>query len=196
VSLELFNTLATFGTFLVIAATAVAALFQLRHMRSANLIEAYNEVQVTFQSDAFREGQHFVLTELPERWHDPAFRYQLITPTARTAEGQTLIGKINAVGNFWEQCGLLLKLGLLDRNMILDTYWGNAVSAWERLLPVTAAFRRSSGDAIWENFEYFVVLAKDWEASHPDGNYPPGVRRIPVPDDLREADEQYAASLK
>ncbi len=32
-SLELFNSLATFGTFLVISATAIAALYQLRHAR-------------------------------------------------------------------------------------------------------------------------------------------------------------------
>jgi hypothetical protein len=52
-SLELFNSLATFGTFLVIAGTAIAAIVQLRHARSGNQIEALAEL---------REG-----TETPER---------------------------------------------------------------------------------------------------------------------------------
>jgi hypothetical protein len=44
-SLEVVNTLATFGTFVVIAATAIAALVQLRHARSSNQIEALAEMR-------------------------------------------------------------------------------------------------------------------------------------------------------
>ena len=43
-SLELVNTLATLGTFLVIGATATAAIIQLRHMRGSNQIVALNEL--------------------------------------------------------------------------------------------------------------------------------------------------------
>jgi hypothetical protein len=64
------------------------------------------------------------------------------------------------------------------------------------LAPIVVAARRARGsNAVWENFEYFVVLAQDWRAAHPDGTYPPGVRRIALADELREADAQYAASL-
>jgi hypothetical protein len=44
-SLQLVNTLATFGTFVVIAATAIAAIVQLRHARSSNHIAALNELR-------------------------------------------------------------------------------------------------------------------------------------------------------
>ena len=73
-SLELFNSLATFGTFVVVAATAIAALAQLRHARSANLIEGLSEAQRSFES--------------------PEFRYQVVTRGARTPENQDQIAKI------------------------------------------------------------------------------------------------------
>jgi len=44
-SLETWSTAASIGTFVVIAATAVAALAQLRHMRSSNQIAAVTAMQ-------------------------------------------------------------------------------------------------------------------------------------------------------
>lgn len=44
-SLEVLNTLATSGTFFLIAATAIAAMIQLRHTRGSNQMAAFNEFQ-------------------------------------------------------------------------------------------------------------------------------------------------------
>jgi hypothetical protein len=193
-SLEVFNSLATFGTFVVIAATAIAALVQLRHARSANLIEGISEIMRGFSSSNFQAAQHFVLTELSKKWQEPEFRYQRFTRSARTPENQVLISKINEVGNFYENVGIMVKRLLVDRSMVLDMFSGNAISAWESLAPLTVGSRRDGGKALWENFEYFVVLSQDWQAAYPDGTYPPGVRRIELVDQLRDADAQYAAS--
>jgi hypothetical protein len=43
-STELLNSIATLGTFVVIAATALAALVQLRHMRGSNQIAALSDL--------------------------------------------------------------------------------------------------------------------------------------------------------
>jgi hypothetical protein len=193
-TLELFNSLATFGTFLVIAATATAALVQLRHMRSANQIDSFNDFSQTIKSAEYHTAQTFCIAELAKHWQDPAFRHQLGSRNARTPLNQVLINHIMLVGNAHEQLGMLVKRGLIDRVVALDVFSGNAVSAWEGLAPVTAALRRKSRVA-WENFEYFVVLSQDWHAAHPNGTYPSGVRRLALKDDLREADERYAASL-
>ena len=193
-SLELFNSLATFGTFVVIAATAIAALIQLRHARSANLIEGLSEAQRSFNAPEFAAAQSFVLTELAGKWQDPEFRYQVITRAARTAENQALIAKIILVGNTFELLGVFVKRQLIDREMALDMFSGNAVGAWERMTPVTVALRRRAGSASWENFEYFVVLSLDWIAAHPDGTYPAELRRIAPQDELLKADTEYAAS--
>jgi hypothetical protein len=85
-SLELANTLATLGTFVVIAATAIAALLQLRHARSSNQIAALNELRETTETPAFLEASHFVQGGLSAKLQDPAFRYQVAMRSVRTDE--------------------------------------------------------------------------------------------------------------
>ena len=75
-SLELVNTLATLGTFLVIVATAIAAIVQLRHARSSNQIAALNELRELQETAEFRAAQTFISTKLSSMVQDPAFRYQ------------------------------------------------------------------------------------------------------------------------
>jgi hypothetical protein len=194
-SLELWNTFATFGTFLVIAATAIVAIVQLRHARSGNQIAALYKVRETSESRELRDAQHFVFTELAEKMRDPAFRYQVQHRAARTNENQASIAKIITVGNFWESIGTLVKAGLLDKNLVFEAWSGHVADDWEKLAPVTAMWRRTRGIVLMENFEYLAVLSQDWDAAHPNGTYPTGVRRIDIKDDWLEADANYAASL-
>lgn len=193
-SLELVNTFATLGTFLVIAATAIAAIVQLRHARSSNLIVALNEIRETRETPEFQAAQHFVLTDLPAKLQDPAFRYQLVEQGARSEENQALNTKVSTIGNFYENVGLLMKAELVDRDLALELWSGVVIRAWEQLAPVAAIGRRRL-DMLWENFEYAAVLAQDWLTAHPKGAYPDGVRRIEMKDEWLEADTQYAASL-
>jgi hypothetical protein len=193
-SLELVNTLATFGTFLVIAATAIAAVVQLRHARSSNHIAALNELRETMESADFQAARQFVEGELSKKLQDPSFRYQIDAPAARTGETRPLHAKIDSLGNFYESIGILIKTGLIDRDLVLEIWCGNVIRAWERLAPITAIARRKS-DSVWENFEYLTVLARGWKTAHPRGTYPAGAQRIALEDEWLEADKQYAASL-
>jgi Domain of unknown function (DUF4760) len=193
-SLELVNTLATFGTFLVIAATAIAAIVQLRHARSSNHIAALNELRETMETPEFQAAQHFVQGDLSKKLQDPAFRYQSDAPAARTDENRPLVAKIDAIGNFYEGMGVLVKTGLVDQELVLQMFSDQVIGAWTRLSPIAAISRRRV-DAVWENFEYLTVLAQDWLNAHPKGTYPAGVRRIALDDEWLEADKQYAASL-
>jgi hypothetical protein len=194
-SLELVNTLATFGTFIVIAATAIAAIVQLRHARSSNHIAALNELRETQETPEFLAAQHFIQSELSTRLKDPAFRYQIDAPSARTDETRPLIAKVNTIGNYYEGMGMLVKRGLVDKDIVLEMWCDVISGTWGWLAPVAAVARRTSGDQVWENFEYLTVLAQDWSAAHPRGTYPAGVRRIAIKDEWLEADKQYAASL-
>jgi len=63
-SLELWNTLATFGTFLVIAATATAAIYQLRHKRGGNQIAVLGELRASQGTPEYVRALHFVYSEL------------------------------------------------------------------------------------------------------------------------------------
>jgi hypothetical protein len=199
-SLELVNTLATFGTFFVIAATAIAAIVQLRHSRTSNQILALNEIRETMESADFQKARHLIAAELPVKLREPAFRRQFGDPSARTDETRPFIGKIINMANFYENIGTFVKAGLIDRDLALDLWSGVVIGAWERLAPLVAILRRPStsdpaGANTWENFEYLTVLSQDWIATHPKGMYPAHVRRIDLKDEWLDADKQYAASL-
>jgi hypothetical protein len=195
-SLELANTLATFGTFLVIAGTAIAAIIQLRHSRSSNQIEAYAGLRQIRDTPEMQPAHQFVRHDLREKLKDAAFRYQLAHPEAMTHENQPLWNHIRRVGNYYEGMGLLVKSRLADRNLVLDDFSGEIVNDWRWLVPVVAITRQATGNpGIWENFEYLTVLAQDWGRAHPNGTYPTGLRRIDLQYPWFEADKQYAGSL-
>lgn len=194
-SLQLANTLATLGTFLVIAATALAALVQLRHMRGSNQISIMSDLLSKRNAPEFSSAMQFVSTGLPQKMQDPAFRYQLVNRSARTQENAVFIVEVNALGNFYEETGMLAKSGLIDVKLLCDMHSDTIAGVWDDLSEVTAIFREHFGKALWENFEYLTVLAQDWLAKHPSGMYPANVRRIDLPNKWHEADRQYAASL-
>jgi len=183
-SLELVNTLAT----------AIAAIVQLRHARSSNQIVALNELRESLETTRFSESLRFISSQLSIELEDPRFRYQIANFGARTAESETSINKIVTIGNFYETIGLLVKAGFLERDLALDLLAQNASLVWKLLAPIVAVFRRKS-PVSYENFEFLTVLAEDWQAAHPKGTYPEGVRRIELKDRFLEADKQYAASL-
>jgi len=194
-TLELWNTFATFGTFIVIAATAIAALVQLRHARGSNQIAAMYELQDLSGTPQFNDAEHAVRNELPSKLKDPAFRYQVAHREARTPDNSAFISKIIDVGNFYENMGLLVKGGLVDPKLALDIWSGQVPGSWQRLAPFTAIVRRAQGRYVWENFEYLTVLSQDWFTAHPYGSYPPGIRRIDLADEWLEADKQYETAL-
>ncbi len=191
-SLEVLNTVATLGTFFVIAATAVAALIQLRHVRSSNQIAALNELRESQQTEAFITALHRLYTELPRSIRDPEFRYQVAHRKERTEKYNAMVSSIETVGDSYENIGLLAKAGLVDRRILLDIYPMLVLDAWTALRDVTAILRAHYGSSLWENFEYLVVLSEDWLESHSDGTYPRGMRRIEVPNRWQKEDEQYA----
>ncbi len=193
--LEMWNTLASFGTFLVIAATAVVAIYQLRHIRASNQIAILNELQSIQGTPDFVRALHFVYSELATKMQDPAFRYQLAHRTARTAENNDQISSAELVGDYYENVGVFAKTGLVDRQLLLDVKAVVVLDAWNALSGVTAILRAHYGRALYENFEYLAVLSEDAIAAAPDGEYPRNMRRLDLPNQWQSADEEYAAAL-
>ncbi|HZV80241.1 MAG TPA: hypothetical protein VFF60_11600, partial [Candidatus Binatus sp.] len=158
-TLELWNTFATFGTFIVIAATAIAALVQLRHARSGNQISALTEMRDSFETPQFAAAAQFVSTQLASKLEDPEFRYQIVNRSARRLDTVDLITKIVTVGNFYDALGLLVKTGLVEGELALNIWANQASRSWDALAPVAALVRPAQTQAVWEHFEYFVVMS-------------------------------------
>jgi len=182
-SAEWVTALDTLGTFLVIAASAIAALIQLRHMRGSNQIAALTEFRETMESDKFQEAQAFVSFELPKRLKDPVERVKAarLPPTGDYRA-------ITTVANMFEALGGLVKSGVIDGDVACDVVALIVVRNWDAMLPLTTYIRHKLGlPALWENFEYLALLSKRFKERHPSGAYPRNEPRLPEDDSLIRA---------
>lgn len=175
-SAEWVTAIATAGTFLVIAASAAAAVMQLRHVRNSNQIAAFNEIRHELESAEFRRAYHFVRYEMPERLDDPSFRRTLLDN--ESAEWQM----IAALGNFLDgTAAQFVKHGMVDATLACDMWYGHVVRSWDALAPVIATKRAALGYPLWEDFEYLTILCKQFREKYPEGTFPKNMKRLPLP---------------
>jgi hypothetical protein len=173
---EWLTAIGTLGTFVVIAASAAAALFQLRHMRGSNQIVALNEARETLESPHFQEAQRFVRDELPQKLADPAERNKLLTLASLPAE----YAQVRNLANFFEHEGVLVKHGIIDGRIACNLWRGVVLRNWNAIEPIVRNVRaKRNAPALWENFEYLAVLSKRFDDTNPEGAYPAGVERMP-----------------
>jgi hypothetical protein len=182
---EFLTTAAAIGTFVVIAATAVAAMVQLRHLRAANQITALDSFTKTYEGAEFRDAFHFVRSELNERLKDPAFRRELRGGTIDRANHPEVV-----VLNILETWGNYYRYGAIDRHIFVQQLARVMTGFWTMLEPTIALMSERSGgiNVAFENFEFFVIEARKWTDRNPLGTFPKGVRRIPLTDQWREVD--------
>jgi len=183
-SLELVNTFGTLLTVAIIAATAIAAMVQLRHLRASNQITAMLSIGNQFESAEFRNATTLVRRDLDAALEYPAYREYTIAMTRRTRipavpkEYDDLFNAASLVGNTFEELGILMKNGIIDRDLFLDRYGWAILQTWNRFQRTVAWARDVSNEpTIWENFEYLTVLAQDF-ARERGSTYPKGVRHL------------------
>lgn len=177
-SLELLNALAALGTFMVITASAIAAVIQLRHLRASNQLQTFMTITDKFDSPDFQKRLGFVRNELPNLLHDPEFRSQYFHPRGADRSKHPEF----TVCGFFEELGMFVKRGLIDRDVFLDAYCRLIIRHWEMLAPFVAISRKRGGPAVWENFEFLASLSHDWNKRYPDGTLPKSFRRLPLPE--------------
>jgi hypothetical protein len=175
VSAEWVGAISSAGTFVVIAASAIAALLQLRHMRSGNQIAAYNECRETMDSAPFRDALQFIRTKLPERLTDAAACEEIVRAGLAGEYGD-----IRLVANLFESMGLFVRTGMMEQRIACELWSGIVLSTWNALRPLTAVIRTQISEGVWTNFEYMAVLAKHYIDEYPHGYYPAGVERLPL----------------
>lgn len=171
-SLEFWNTIGTWATFLVIAGTCATAVIQLRHVRTANQLGGLLTTFGILQDPQLRELINFVRHDLQERLKDESFRASVLqTPVDRAAHPELyLIDIYNHIGSF-------VRNGLIDERIYLQTEWYNVNLYWKLLSPIIE-IRRNYDPHLFENFEYLAARAAAWKKSHPQGNYPAGEPRM------------------
>jgi uncharacterized protein DUF4760 len=185
-SLELLSTVGSLLTVIIVGATAVAALVQLRHLRAGNQINAILTIGDKFMEPRFEQARMKVTAELGKALEDPRFREYVIARALRKSmpgisdDQLALLIAVNFVGNVFEEVGNLCKNGVVDETLLLDEYVTQVVGNWKLLEPYLALSRDATNDpGLWDNFEYLTVRARAFLEAHPT-TYPKGVPRIPL----------------
>jgi hypothetical protein len=72
----------------------------------------------------------------------------------------------NAIIDFWETVGVLLRYKLINEYLLFGRFW-DVESYWERLQPVIYGMREAYEEPeISENFEWLAKRAAKWRKSH------------------------------
>jgi hypothetical protein len=174
-SAEWVTAIATSVTALVIAASAIAALMQLRHMRSGNAISLLTSYNNEFDTVEFQAAFAYVVGSLTEHLREDAGLDGL-------AKAPPFLGDlrhVRTIANFFEDMGAFVLTGLLDKHIVCLLYSDNVKRAWEAIGPVATVVRTKMGNAaIWENFEYLAAISDEFMSQHPT-SFPAGVARKP-----------------
>jgi hypothetical protein len=183
-SLQVLDAIASLITVTIVAATAVAALIQLRHLRAGNQINALISVGEKLDRRDFTDALTLANRGLEAALADRTYRdyevsiFRRLPPPQVEQRYVDMHHAVVLVGNTFELMGLLVKNRIVDADIFLDQYCGITTGAWKVLANYTALGREALGSNTgWENFEYLVVLSEDWMKLNPNA-YPKGVRRL------------------
>lgn len=181
---------------MVILATAIAAIVQLRHLRSANEIASFTRLLQDWESRDMVEAWDFVQNEIPRLLDDPSFRHELDRRLPPTSERARLAKACyRRVGNFFEYMGWMVEMRFLDRENVMRYWAAHILAVWKDFEPLIGIFRRSD-TGVFDRFEYLCALANEWSKKHPEGTFPKGVQRVDIVDKYREADRLFASTLR
>ncbi len=191
-ALEWLAAIGSVGTCLVIAATAIAAIIQLRHVRAANQLDAVLSLERNFRDNDLQEAFRYVERELPFKLRDPGYRSELAA--VGFIDERTHL-EVKAC-NWFNEMGTLVKNQLVTEDAFMDLFSRLVVAYWEHLKPAIAVMRRRRGDVQYHDFEFLAMRARTWLALHPHGTFPNGVKREPLHDPWAAEDERVGTSTK
>ena len=181
---EAISAWAALGTLVVIGASAIAALIQLRHMRAGNQLEALLSLERDFRTPELQAALSYIQADLAIRMEHPEYRSELETiGYIDTQEHPELL-----VCNWFNEIGTLVKHRLVSEYTFMDLFARLIVFCWKKVSPAIAVMRRSRGDFQYHDFEYLAARAQAWLAKFPQGYMPDSTKRLGVPDPWREAD--------
>lgn len=177
-TLETFNTVVALVTAVIIGATAVAAVVQLRHIRASNELTAFSEAMELWYQPAVQDGFRFIQRELAAKMEDPVFRADLDTAGVVDHIAHPELSPVD----FFDNIGVMVSLGLLREDIILHPAGQLLQDLWKTMSPSIAIMRRKRGAQLYVSFEYLASRAALWQQRYPDGFKAKGWERLPNSD--------------
>jgi hypothetical protein len=173
---EWVTALATLGTFVVIGASAVAAVRQLRHMQAANQLQGILALEEHFRDPDLQAALTYVQSTLPSKLQDPHYRDEL----ERRGYIDSSLHPELLLCNWFNKMGLLVKHRIVSEAAFMDLFARLIVYYWDALAPAIALMRRSRGQGEYHDFEFLALRGRDWLAQNRDGVFPKGQTRRAV----------------
>lgn len=177
-SFEVLQIAASLLTAAIIAATAIAALVQLRHIRSSNELTAFNEALELWYSPPIQAGFQFIQSDLKQKMQDSRFRHELET---EGIVNHATHPDLN-VCDFFDNIGVMVTLGMMREDVILHPAAQLIETLWQTMSPTIAIMRRKRGRQLYISLEYLAVRAILWQRRYPEGFRASGWARLPNPD--------------
>ena len=169
---EAFGAVSTAFTGLVILATALAAVREVRiageharatrdqltHLRQATQFDGalavFSELDTPFQIEARR----FVQCELAARLKDERFREEV----ALIAGADEMLHKELTVLRCFERIGAYVRKGWVDADVLYMVASGRVIVTWHALEEVVAIHRAITGPGFWQDYERLYNDCKQW----------------------------------
>ena len=198
-SSETLTAVASVATTVVIAATAIAAMIQLRHMRAANSIQAILSFREMLEDDVHRDAANLLRSgDMARALEEPAFRQYLYRmanklPSPPADERYLRLHQASiAIGNSFELIGGMVRNQVVTPEIFLPNYWWVVSNHWGNLESFIAMMREyQDSPGLYVDFEYLTVLSRQWGDKHPD-SYAPGVPRIEVKNKYPLSEQSWA----
>jgi hypothetical protein len=113
--LEMINTAAVVGTFVVLAIAGISAAIQIRHLRASNQLQILHNMYARIHDPAMHESLEFVYFELPKRIvEDPTYLDGIATGQTRIQQSPLLVALWN------DEIGYAMRHGLLSEDGVFE----------------------------------------------------------------------------
>ena len=178
---EYITALASVGTLLVIAATALAAFVQLRHLRTSNVLMVLNHFREAYEQPEMSAARE-ALPEVVARLQDPEARRELAQE-----DSPDWARPVFPLLRLLETLGSYTNRKVVPWDLVCDMWSPVVLWAWTTSAPLIAIMRRRGGPALFENFEMIAVLSQRWlDEKHEV--YPPNLPRMNLIDAWADED--------
>lgn len=175
-ALESWSLLIAAGTFVVIAATAYAALAQLRHLNVTNQLNSLLFFLKLQREESLQSDFRFLHDDYKRLSTQREFIDTLLSPHVDAS----LHRELNICA-WYEEVGALLKHKLINEDAFLDMVCPQVILRdWNVVQPTIAARRRLGGASTYMNFEYLAARSERFLQKSPNGVYPSDTPRLPV----------------
>ena len=145
-------------TAVIIAASALLGMQQLRELRRTALFDGTKRILDELMTTQMLDARRFVMIELQQRLEDREYRAELATFSVDPAKHPEIL-----VLEHLEQLGSFMRYKLLFGETILESQYRLLVDGWDRLRPVVEITRSATDNPyLWQQAEWLHEHTKRW----------------------------------